>query len=72
MSMMTSESPRTVTCSICKKTGHNRRTCRAHVKPVECRLVDPALNTRRFEPCYRFDPVCLLTEPLPVKKKFRF
>ena len=36
------------------------RTCPARVKPVECRLVDPAINTHRFEPCYRFDPVSLL------------
>ena len=62
MMSMTSSGPprRTVTCSICEKTGHNMRTCPARVKPVECRLVDPAINTRRFEPCYRFDPVCLL------------
>jgi len=33
-----------------------------HFEPVECQLV----NTRQFEPCYRFDPVCFLNELLPV------
>ena len=55
---------RTVTCSICKETGHNMRTCpfgyADHFAPVECQLV----NTRQFEPCYRFDPVCILLSDL--------
>jgi hypothetical protein len=55
---------RKVTCSICKETGHNMRTCpfgyADHFEPVECQLV----NTRQYEPCYRFDPICFLNEPL--------
>ena len=55
---------RTVTCSICKETGHNMRTCpfgyADHFEPVECQLV----NARQFEPCYRFDPIFFLNEPL--------
>ena len=57
---------RTVTCSTCKETGHNMRTCpfgyADHFEPVECQLV----HARQFEPCYRFDPVCFLNELLPI------
>ena len=31
-----------------------------HFEPVECQLV----NARQFEPCYRFDPIFFLNEPL--------
>ena len=68
MSVQNAPRRRTVTCSICKETGHNRRTCpfgyADHFQPVECQLV----NNRQFEPCYRFDPVCLLTEPVDTVK----
>jgi hypothetical protein len=73
---------RTITCSICKETDHNMRTCPFgyvdHFKRTNYSLADPshmedllvseltqAMPAKcLFEPCYRFDPVFLLTEPL--------